>query len=243
MVVVVVVCVVRVRPRHVVCLEPVVVAGRVHRGRAGVGEIGVPGRRVVGSQHVVPFYLAGGPGQHGDLGAALAAGRAPSVAVWVQGGGWRGEVVGVVLGRRDVGRGEGGGGRGADGLGLGRRRHHVGLEAVVVHHARVMMVLLALVPSPRVWVAVYPGVAGQLVRPRELFAAAGKLAGVRLLARVGADMARLVLEAVEGLVAHGALVGAGEVLRVASHVRAVAHRPHSHLQALHRIPVHFPLVE
>lgn len=55
-------------------------------------------------------------------------------------------------------------------------------------------------------------VPSQLVRARESLCAAGKGAGVRLLARVGSDVASLVLQAVEGLVAERALVGPGKIL-------------------------------
>jgi len=75
----------------------------------------------------------------------------------------------------------------------------------------VLPLLVLLVALPRVGVVVYPRVAGQLVGARELLAAAGELAGVRLLTRVGADVTSLVLEAVEGLVAQGALVGSREL--------------------------------
>lgn len=74
------------------------------------------------------------------------------------------------------------------------------------------MLLLALVASPRVGVAVYPRVPGQLIRAGELLAAARELAGVRLLAGVGADVSGLVLQTVEGLVAERALVGARELV-------------------------------
>lgn len=74
------------------------------------------------------------------------------------------------------------------------------------------MLLLALVASPGVGVAVYPRVPGQLVRARELLAAARELAGMRLLAGVGADVSSLVLQAVEGLVAERALVGTGKLV-------------------------------
>lgn len=70
---------------------------------------------------------------------------------------------------------------------------------------------MLLVPSARVGVVVYPRVARQLVGATEALGAARELAGVRLLARVGADVSGLVLEAVEGLVAQRALVGARQV--------------------------------
>ena len=53
------------------------------------------------------------------------------------------------------------------------------------------------------------GVASEFVGSREAFGAAGELAGMGLLARVSADVSSLVFEAVEGLIAHGALVGPG----------------------------------
>lgn len=69
------------------------------------------------------------------------------------------------------------------------------------------------VASLRVGVVVYPRVAGQLVGAGELLAATREGAGVGLLARVSSDVASLVLETVEGLVAHGALVGPGQLGR------------------------------
>lgn len=75
-----------------------------------------------------------------------------------------------------------------------------------------LVLLLALVASPRIGVAVYPRVPGQLVRAGELLAAARELAGVRLLAGVGADVSGLVLQTVEGLVAERALVRARELV-------------------------------
>lgn len=57
----------------------------------------------------------------------------------------------------------------------------------------------------------YPRVPGQLVGSREALRAAGKLADVRLLARVRPDVTGLVLETVEGLVAERALVRARQV--------------------------------
>ena len=69
------------------------------------------------------------------------------------------------------------------------------------------------ISSLRVGIVVYPRVTSQLVGARELLAASGELTGVRLLAGVGSDVPGLVLETVEGLVAHGALVGSGELSR------------------------------
>jgi hypothetical protein len=54
-------------------------------------------------------------------------------------------------------------------------------------------------------------VARQLVGSREALVAARKVAGVGLLADVGADVSRLMLETEEGLVAEMALVGAGDL--------------------------------
>lgn len=65
------------------------------------------------------------------------------------------------------------------------------LRKAVAHY--VVGRLGVLVASPRIGVVVYPGVAGKLVRPGELLAAARELASVRLLASVRADVPRLVL--------------------------------------------------
>lgn len=70
---------------------------------------------------------------------------------------------------------------------------------------------MLFVAAPRVGVAVDARVAGQLVGAAEAFGASRELTAMWLLARVGADVARLVLETVKGLVAERALVGTGEV--------------------------------
>lgn len=74
-----------------------------------------------------------------------------------------------------------------------------------------LLLLLALVTTTRVGVVVDPRVPGQLVGARKLLGAAWELAGVRLLAGVGANVSCLVLEAVEGLVAERALVRARQL--------------------------------
>ncbi len=68
-----------------------------------------------------------------------------------------------------------------------------------------------LVSPSGVGVAVYPRVTGQLVGSRELLGATRELADVRLLAGVGADVPRLVLQTVECLVAEGAFVRARQL--------------------------------
>jgi hypothetical protein len=55
-------------------------------------------------------------------------------------------------------------------------------------------------------------VACELIRSRELLAAAGELAGVRLLSSVSADVSSLMLEAVEGLIAERALIRSGQLI-------------------------------
>ena len=85
-------------------------------------------------------------------------------------------------------------------------RARVGAAAVVG------VVSSTAIAAPAVGVAVDAGMAGQLVGAGEAFAAAGELAGVGLLPRVGPDVSSLMLEAVEGLGAHGALVGSREVV-------------------------------
>ncbi len=63
----------------------------------------------------------------------------------------------------------------------------------------VMLLLGSLVAPTRVGVVVDSRVTGELVGSGELLAAAGELAGVRLLVGVRADVPGLVLEAVEGV--------------------------------------------
>jgi hypothetical protein len=80
------------------------------------------------------------------------------------------------------------------------------------HSGLVSSGMLLTLASPRVWVVVYPRVSSQFVRARKSLCASRKGAGVRLLARMGSDVASLVLQTVESLVAERALVGPGQVL-------------------------------
>lgn len=94
---------------------------------------------------------------------------------------------------------------------------------------------MLLVAAARVGVVVYSRVARKLVGTAEALGAAGELAGVRLLAGVRPDVARLVLEAVEGLVAERALVGARQVGAVLVRVLHVdSHCRHGHGGGGHR---------
>jgi hypothetical protein len=111
--------------------------------------------------------------------------------------------------------------RGPDGLGRGRRRHHpIGHHVrrkalLLVHLVLLLLVCLGrLVTSPWVRVVVNARVACELIRSRELLAAAGELAGVRLLSSVSADVSSLMLEAVEGLIAERTLVRSGQLIWV-----------------------------
>lgn len=65
---------------------------------------------------------------------------------------------------------------------------------------------MRFVVTTRIGVVVYPRVAGQLIRTGKTLAAARELTGVWLFACVCADVASLVLEAVEGLITERALV-------------------------------------
>ena len=71
---------------------------------------------------------------------------------------------------------------------------------------RVHALLLTLVASSRVRVVVNARVTGQLIRAGELLGAPGELAGMGFLSSVSTNVSRLVLQAVEGLLAEGALV-------------------------------------
>lgn len=154
--------------------------------------------------------LSGRLGQHGNV----------TTTVVVNGG--VGESKSRIrVGRRNIGRGQGRSGSRADRLGRGRRRHHalrvhVRREALVLLLLVLMLVLLmllGLVSSPGVGVVVNARVTGEFVRARKLLAATGELAGMRLLARVSADVTSLVLKAVESLIAKRALVGSGQLVR------------------------------
>ena len=194
-VVVIVGLVVRVRAGHVVRSET---RELVPRGMEAVGVVRVmPCRAVKQVRGHLALDLVGSPAEQRDITTAGAPGRATSVGAEARVG--RVVVVRAVrVGRRDVRRRHARGGRRSDGLGSGRRGHHLRLEVGV---------LLAMLVSPAgVGVAVYPRVTGQLVGSRELLGATRKLADVRLLAGVGADVPRLVLQTVECLVAEGAFV-------------------------------------
>jgi hypothetical protein len=157
--VMVVMVVVRVRTRHVVRPEPKPEPGqRIPRRVQSTAIIGVLSRWrvVVGRGHVVPCYLTGRPCKHGHVRTALAAESAAVVRTEVK---RRGKVVGAIVRRRHIGRRKSRGRRRADDLGLRGRRHNVVLHPM--HHSSVLRV--ALVPSPRVWIAVYPRVPRQLV--------------------------------------------------------------------------------
>lgn len=65
--------------------------------------------------------------------------------------------------------------------------------------------MLFVAPS-RVWVGVDSRVAGEFVGATEALCASGMLADVRLLTRVGANVTRLMLETMKGLVAQRTLV-------------------------------------
>lgn len=215
-VVVIVVVLVGVGPRHVVGREASRVAARVHAGAV----VGVMAGAVAVAV-VLALDLVSSLCQHGDVAVAVV------VVNRRLGRGKRGKRVR----RGDVWRGQGRSGSGADGL--GRRRRHQALRVHVRWQALVhgmlmlemrllvllrelllvvMLLLGSLVAATRVGVVVNSRVAGELVGAGELLAAAGELAGVRLLASVGADVSRLVLEAVEGLVTEGALVGARQLV-------------------------------
>lgn len=195
--------IVGVRARHVVRRERWEVAsGAVH----AMAIVGVVTRVVVRrSSEGLTLNLSSGLGQHGNV--------TTSVVVNSRDGKSKCR---VRVGRRNIGRGQSGCGSRADGLGSGRRRHHsigkhVRREALLLVHLMLLLLLVlvllsSLVASPRVGVVVNAGVAGELIRARKLLAAAGELAGMRLLASVSTDVSSLMLEAVEGLVAERALV-------------------------------------
>ena len=70
---------------------------------------------------------------------------------------------------------------------------------------------MLLVAATRVGIVVDARVTRQFVRSAEALGAARELAGVRLFASVRPDVAGLVLEAVEGLVAQRTLVRTWQV--------------------------------
>lgn len=72
--------------------------------------------------------------------------------------------------------------------------------------------MLSLVAASGVGVVVDSRVAGQLIGATEAFGAAGELAGMRLLAGMGTDMASLVFQTMEGPITQRALVGTRQIL-------------------------------
>lgn len=60
--------------------------------------------------------------------------------------------------------------------------------------------------ATRIWVSVNARMSGEFVGPRESLVAAWKRARMRFLSCVGPNVAGLVLEAMEGLVAHGTFI-------------------------------------
>lgn len=70
--------------------------------------------------------------------------------------------------------------------------------------------------------------AGQLVGSAESFRAARELASMRFLSSVRTNMARLMLETVEGLVAKGTLVRTRQIRTVFVLVLHCAHGRHRH---------------
>jgi hypothetical protein len=144
----------------------------------------------------------------GALGAAAESTTPRAIRIWQ----WNVRQI-VVMRRRDVWRSQLRA-RGGPGNGLWRR-HHLSVQEAVTG------VLVAGVTtagehlatsSSRVRVVVYPRVPCQLVGAAEALRASGIGAGVWLLAGVGPDMAGLMLQSVEGLLANGALVRPGHVL-------------------------------
>lgn len=94
---------------------------------------------------------------------------------------------------------------------------------------------MLLVSSSRVGVIVYSRVSRQLIGPAESLGAARELAGMWLLAGVGADMTGLVLQAMEGFVAKRALVGSWQIRAVLIAVHVHSHGRHGHRRGGHRI--------
>jgi hypothetical protein len=167
---------------------------------------------------VLPFQLRRGRGQKVDiveraLHAVRTASRtAAGTAVAVRSQSTRaGASIGNVRMRwRHVWRGDVGVRRRAgDGPGRGHAADaavHAAADGFLSDVDGGCMVLLAFATS-RVRVVVDPRVSSELVGSAEALGAAWELAGVRLLAGMGADVPGLVLQAVKGLLADGTLVG------------------------------------
>jgi hypothetical protein len=155
------------------------------------------------------FNLSSSFGQHGNV--------TTSVVVNCRGGQGKSR---IRVRRRHIRWGQSRARGRANGLGSGRRRHHsirkhmMG-DALLVHLMLLLLVgLSSLVASPWVGVVVNARVTSELIRSRELLAATGELAGVRLLASVSSDVTSLVLQTMKGLITERALVGSGQLVGV-----------------------------
>lgn len=76
--------------------------------------------------------------------------------------------------------------------------------------------------------------ASQLVGPAESFRATGELASMRLLSSVGTNVASLVLETMEGLIAERTFVRTRQIRTMFVLVLHCAHGRHGHGGARHR---------
>lgn len=168
--------------------------------------------RTVETQVIVALDLRGGGCEkidvHSGRGTLCVAGVRAQIGAHLVG------VVGERVGRRHVRRADlGNGSRAGDGLAWWG--HHVSR----VDHAVVLAgggsgsgEVLGLVTAAGIGVVMNARVPSEFVRTAESLGAAGELAGVRLLAGVGANMPRLVLQTVECTVAEGAFVRPGQIL-------------------------------
>lgn len=208
MVVVVIMLLVRMRPRHVVgCQRWEVASGVVHAMRI-VGMM--PRAVVVRSEAVVALDLLGGIGKNTNIHVVARKRTAAHASAVVQRS--LGEcILRIRVRRRHVWRDECRVGRTLDRSWSSGRRHHRVRSQSRSHVVRSLRVLIS---SPRVRVVVYPRVSSELVRAGELLAATRELAGMWLLTRVRPDMPRLVLQTVESLIAERALVWPWELTRV-----------------------------
>lgn len=182
---------------------------------------GVAARTAVEAKMLIPFYLRRGRckeidvhTRRGPVSVAGVRARPRSHTRPHMSG-----KVGIRMWGRNIGRADLRDGRGpGHGQGLGRRGHHgpvsVDDSIVLVSDGRGGRggKMLGLVIPSGIRVVVDSRVTGELIGATKAFGAARELAGMRLLTRVRANVSGLMLQAVEGTVAKGALVRAREIL-------------------------------
>ena len=179
----------------------------------------VAARTAVEAKMIISFYLRRSRGQEIDVHSRGGSVRLPNIRTRSHTGSRVSWKASVRMRRRDIRRGDlrdrcGPGHR------LGRRRHH---GPISVDHSVVLAggssggsgcccEMLGLVVPSGIRVVVNSRMAGEFIGATEAFSAARELAGMRLLARMRANVSGLMLQTVESAVAERAFVRPREVL-------------------------------